>query len=139
MPMLLHKIMLDMNIGKRIREERIALGMKQLELASKVGIKQPTLSALEKGSSTQTAYIGSFASALGVNALWLETGRGLKRPGDLSKKEQAADVPVQHSEISKLLEYYWLSSSSGRKIILESAAEAPKISDAHDGIANNKF
>lgn len=65
-----------MSIGQRIREARKRIGMSQAALASKVGIKQPTLSALETGDSEGTTYLASFAAALGVNALWLETGKG---------------------------------------------------------------
>lgn len=45
-------------------------------------MKQGSLSALETGDSQGTTLIATFAAALGVNALWLETGRGPMRPGD---------------------------------------------------------
>jgi phage repressor protein C with HTH and peptisase S24 domain len=50
--------------------------MTQRELAAKVGIKQPTLSELETGESAGTTNLASIAAALGVSALWLETGKG---------------------------------------------------------------
>lgn len=39
-------------------------------------MSQPTLSELETGESAGTTIVASIASALGVNALWLETGKG---------------------------------------------------------------
>jgi transcriptional regulator with XRE-family HTH domain len=50
--------------------------MSQKALADKIGIKQPSLSQLESGESHRTTYISRIATELGVNALWLETGRG---------------------------------------------------------------
>lgn len=52
--------------------------MSQKALADAVGIKQPTLSELETGESKGTTNSAVFAAALGVNALWLETGKGSK-------------------------------------------------------------
>lgn len=69
-----------MNIGRRLKEERNLKGLSQQQLADAVGMQQPTLSALESGKTQSTSLIASFASKLGVNALWLETGRGPKYP-----------------------------------------------------------
>lgn len=67
-----------MSIGMRIKEARKEKGLSQQALAKAVGMRQPTLSALESGKTQSTSLIASFASKLGVNALWLETGRGPK-------------------------------------------------------------
>jgi len=69
----------DMSIGERVREARKEAKLSQKDLAAKVGISQPTLSELERGDSRGTTSIATMAAALGVNALWLETGRGPKR------------------------------------------------------------
>jgi transcriptional regulator with XRE-family HTH domain len=65
-----------MKIGQRIREARKAAGMTQDQLATKVGMKQNSISELEKGDSAGTTNVAKFAQALRVNALWLETGMG---------------------------------------------------------------
>lgn len=70
----------DMSIGKRIKEARLEAGLSQKALASKAGVSQPAISQLESGGSQTATSIGSMAAALGVNALWLETGKGSKRP-----------------------------------------------------------
>jgi len=67
---------IGMSIGSRIREARKNAKLSQKELALKVGVKQSTISELETGESAGTTLLASFASALGVNALWLETGKG---------------------------------------------------------------
>ncbi|WP_394239909.1 helix-turn-helix domain-containing protein [Vibrio astriarenae] len=64
-------------LGKRVKYARRTLAdLTQLELAEKIGVKQPTISALEKDESSTTRYIVEIADALNVNAHWLNTGRG---------------------------------------------------------------
>lgn len=50
--------------------------MTQAELAKKSNLKQSTISDLEVGHSKGTTYLASVAAALGVSALWLESGKG---------------------------------------------------------------
>lgn len=71
---------IGMSIGTRIKEARRDAKMTQKELCAKVGIKQGTLSELETGESAGTTLIASFAAALNINPLWLETGKGDKSP-----------------------------------------------------------
>lgn len=65
-----------MTIGQRLKQVRKERGLTQVELAARVGMKQSTLSDLELGKSAGTTNLAVVASVLGVNALWLETGRG---------------------------------------------------------------
>ncbi|MGK5024609.1 XRE family transcriptional regulator [Janthinobacterium sp. RB2R34] len=67
---------IGMSIGSRIREARKNAGLTQKQLCSKVGMSQGALSELETGASIGTTNIATLAHALGVSALWLETGRG---------------------------------------------------------------
>lgn len=41
-------------LGKAVRERRLALGLSQVELARRAGMTQPALSRLEAGGSTPT-------------------------------------------------------------------------------------
>lgn len=88
--LLLHKNTY-MSIGQRLKLARKESGLTQKELAAKVGISQPTLSDLEKGESKGTGFIASLAAALGVNALWLETGRGTKSPSQVQPVKAVHD------------------------------------------------
>lgn len=65
-------------VGARVRICRQALKMSQLELAKLAGLTQPTISSLERGGSNTSGSLASIADALGVSALWLETGLGEK-------------------------------------------------------------
>lgn len=63
-------------IGDRVRKARRAKKMSQQRLAEIVGLRQASISDLEQGKTKGTPSIAKIASALGVNAMWLETGRG---------------------------------------------------------------
>jgi phage repressor protein C with HTH and peptisase S24 domain len=73
---------IGMSIGSRVKQARKQAKMTQIELAARSGLKQSTISDLEVGKSQGTTNLASLAVALGVNPLWLETGRGSMRPGD---------------------------------------------------------
>ncbi len=66
----------DETVGDRVRRVRTKRGMSQAELSRLSGLKQPTISSLEQGKSNTSGAIASIADALGVDALWLETGLG---------------------------------------------------------------
>ena len=108
-----------MSIGNRVRKARKDKGMSQIELATKVGISQSALSELENGESVSTTKIASFASALGVSALWLESGKG----------QEKALPSSEASEIDRIIELITLykeSSALGRSMILDAARFADK-------------
>lgn len=65
-------------IGSRIRAEREAQDISRNELAKYAGIAPTTLSNLELGLSKSSSALYKIARRLGVQADWLETGRGPK-------------------------------------------------------------
>lgn len=108
---------IGMTIGQRIREVRLEIPMTQIELADKVGIKQPTLSELENGDSAGSKYLPAIAAALGVNAYWLQTGRGIKYPiQTISPKEL------------QLVMAYREATEEGKTFIEMACMSAPKVS-----------
>lgn len=98
---------IGMSIGTRTKQARKAAKMTQAELASRSGLKQSTISDLEVGKSQGTTYLASLAAALGVSALWLETGRGspdvkdgkLVEPAD-DRRHVVREQPFVHSLVS---------------------------------------
>ena len=62
-----------MSIGKRIRKRRHELGLSQRELAHRIGVRQATISDLERGvqKETSTDVVRLLAKTLGVTADWL--------------------------------------------------------------------
>ena len=101
---------INMSIGTRIKEARSEKGLSQKALADAVGMRQPTLSALESGKTQGTSLIATFAAKLGVNALWLETGKGPKYP-DTSNIEPAPDIQGQVPVIS------WVTAGKWTEVI----------------------
>jgi transcriptional regulator with XRE-family HTH domain len=69
--------MVFMSLGRRIKESREALGLKQGELARAIGIAQPSLSLLESGrsASPKGETLTELARVLRVSPRWLLTGR----------------------------------------------------------------
>ncbi len=120
-----------MSIGTRIREARKRVKMTQAQLAAKVGMAQGTLSELETGESDGTSLVASFAAALGVNALWLETGKGVPNTETITTegRRQAHMVLAYQDEID-LLDLFRRTDDRGRFDILKLAArEAARIDD----------
>lgn len=56
--------------------------MTQVELAAKVGVKQPSISGWANGAGPRVRIALAVATQLGVCVEWLYTGRGPKYPGD---------------------------------------------------------
>lgn len=80
------------SIGDRVKQVRLERGMRQGELARKVGISQATLSQLESNGSQSTAYVAKLAAVLGVSALWLSDGKGDRQNGALTVEVKSPGV-----------------------------------------------
>ena len=109
-----------MTIGQRLKQVRKELGLTQIELAARVGLKQSTLSDLELGKSAGTTNLAVVANAIGVSALWLETGRGERAP----PKEFSQDrLTIETPEEMRLLTAFRLADERGQDQ-LNSAVDA---------------
>jgi transcriptional regulator with XRE-family HTH domain len=111
---------IGMSIGSRIREARKSAKMTQAQLAAKVGMKQGTLSELETGESDGTTLVASFAAALGVNALWLETGKGPKA-SDHAQRIKDAHMILAYEDEEGLLDLFRRTDDRGRFEIIQLA------------------
>ena len=69
-----------MNIGERVRRARKHAKLTQAQLGKAVGLKQATISDLEKGDSRSSAYLVQIAKACRVDPHWLATGAGSMEP-----------------------------------------------------------
>lgn len=75
----------------RVRQARKHAGLTQRQLADLVGVRQPTLSDLERGESQSSAMLIQIAAACGVNPQWLATGLGEMR-GEGSSLESGIEA-----------------------------------------------
>lgn len=69
-------------LGNRIRDIRLARGMRQTELARRSGLSQTTISDLERGRNVSSAVLPSIARALGLSTDELVYGTSAAPPAD---------------------------------------------------------
>ena len=75
-----HNLLMD-TIGQRVKAIRLEIGLTQVQLAKKAGMKQSTLSDLERGRNDSTMELVNLASALNCRPEWLMKGKGDKYYG----------------------------------------------------------
>lgn len=92
---------LDMTIGERVKRARQHAGINQRELAKAIGISQPSLSELERGESRSSAYLVQIASACGIDATWLATGKGEMTAAikEAPKQYQVHELEIHDTEV----------------------------------------
>ncbi|MFP5340885.1 MAG: helix-turn-helix domain-containing protein, partial [Gammaproteobacteria bacterium] len=73
-----------MEFKQRFRAARKFAGLTQHELAELVGIKQASISDIERGRSASSTHTAQFATICGVDPMWLETGQGDMLPKESS-------------------------------------------------------
>lgn len=86
--------------GQRVRARRKAKGMTQVELATRPGITQATVSDLERDvtNAVSASTMLRVAAILDTNAHYLMTGRG--DPDDMMPDGSAADLLQVYSELT---------------------------------------
>lgn len=77
-------------IGERIKWARAQKKMNQKALAGAAGVSQATISDLERSAAAGSRYLALMARALGVNALWLQTGAGEPFAADTAQMEHTS-------------------------------------------------
>lgn len=88
------------DLASRIKRARKLAGLTQKDLAEAVGISQPVISQLEKGTNLQTVHLVAIARACRVSVDWLATGAGdsallpLSEPAEEIEDESSEMIPV---------------------------------------------
>ena len=85
------------SLAERVRAARAALGLSQAELAARVGIKQPSLAAIETGETRRPRFLLGLARALGVTPEWLENGDEARPGAPMPPPAALRDLPVYAS------------------------------------------
>lgn len=108
---------------ERLRETREERGLKQVELAERIGLSgQSAIGNMERDSKRSgSRHIAALAAALGVNALWLETGRGPKE-ANMQAPAILKDYlsPIEHEIV---FEFYRAVPPEGQTLIRDFAAQ----------------
>ena len=95
--------------GQRLKEARLEAGFTQEGLAKRCGLaSQSTIGNMESGVREGSRHIGIIASALGVSALWLETGKGQRKVMHSVLAIQVADAfstlsPERQRELAPII------------------------------------
>ena len=96
-------------MNKRIRELRKVLNLSQREFANKIGLKQNTISYMEKSGSTVTEQnIKNICSQFSVNENWLRTGFGKMFLENEKKPKEFFDI---FDELSPILQDYLIKTA----------------------------
>ena len=67
------------SFGSRVKDERVARGWSQAELAKRAGVSQQLIGKIELGAAQDSKYLLQIARALeGISPEWLRLGRGQK-------------------------------------------------------------
>lgn len=118
-----------MSIGARIRAARTAKGLTQQRLAQLVGVRQTSISDLERGESKSPAAstLVALSRVLDVNHEWLVTGRGTMA---------AAVAPtIEEAELLAI----WRELTPGNQAALIGAARGILASQPHEPSRTSPF
>ncbi|MHA6161000.1 XRE family transcriptional regulator [Pseudomonas sichuanensis] len=119
-----------MELKDRLKQARKNAGLTQAELADKVGIKQASVSEIERGLTRTSGYLVQLAQACGVDPVWLSDGTGSP---EISKPTANATMlgpisvwddktPLDDDEVYvPFLKEVELSAGSGRTVIEKSS------------------
>ncbi len=121
---------MSMELKDRLKKARKDAGLTQAELAERVGIKQASVSEIERGLTRTSGYLVQLAQACGVDPVWLSGGslsQGESRPlsnatmlGPISLWDD--DTPLDDDEVYlPFLKEVELSAGSGRTAVQESS------------------
>ena len=113
----------DVHVGKRIRQRRWLVGMTQQKLAEAVGIKFQQIQKYETGANRVSASrLWDIADALEVDVSFFF--EGLKAEAEKAKADSASDVPADmmgDKEAMDLVRSYYAIPEKQRRRLFELA------------------
>lgn len=124
-------------VGKRLIEARAERDLTRPALAKLAKVPYPTLAGLENGDQSTSTRIPDLASALGVTAIWLATGKEPKYP-DRDEPNTAADHQSGAKVDPVLLGRVHALLSSDHPYDLSSEDDAILFAAAYDWVAEHE-
>lgn len=128
-----------MELNDRVKQARKHAGLTQSELAERIGIKQASISELERGLSRSSSYLVQIAGACGVNPVWLAEGIGKmvydQSNGDRDQVVTNVSPALQPTRYFEYPEISWVQAGAAREAVqvLNSADCKRHTSDAWAG------
>lgn len=130
-----YNLSMEKTLGRKVRIERITLGMNQAELAEKVGVSRGYISDIERDS--ERINIGkntviALAEALGISPAYLLGLTDNPLQGISDEDDSASTPPFVISPGTELLGIYQSLSSSNQSLLLTIAqrlkdADSPRV------------
>lgn len=116
--------------NQRIKFLRKELNLTQSELASKLGVKQNTISSIEKGVNNVTESLKKSLNAIFmINISWIETGKGEMFSKDSATK---SETHTNEIEMSKLIESLEKIIATQDKLIVSLETEKLRLQNEND-------
>ncbi|WP_263287371.1 S24 family peptidase [Pseudomonas sp. GL-B-16] len=81
-----------MELKDRLKQARKNAGLTQVELAERAGIKQASVSEIERGLTRTSGYLVKLAQICGVDPVWLSDGSGSPEPSFSTNVEQGPPI-----------------------------------------------
>ncbi|WP_236189337.1 XRE family transcriptional regulator [Pseudomonas pharyngis] len=81
-----------MELKDRLKQARKNAGLTQVELAERAGIKQASISEIERGLTRTSGHLIKLAQICGVDPVWLSEGTGSPEGGPASRQEKATST-----------------------------------------------
>jgi transcriptional regulator with XRE-family HTH domain len=109
-----------LSIGKRIKEIRKKLGIKQIDMANNLKMKQGSLSDIERGkvNNVKDYIITGICSHYLINDKWLRTGEGeMIEPSHSFEDFMQSRVKLLDETDKKIIEEYIKLNSNQRRAI----------------------
>ena len=91
-----------MKYGERLKAAREHAGLSQEELVRLSGVKQGTISKIERGDQNFSGFDAKLAHCLGVNALWLSEGNVKYAPDWLIGSDKTTNKKTFYSKFDSL-------------------------------------
>jgi transcriptional regulator with XRE-family HTH domain len=119
-----------MHFGERIKERRKELGLNQPDVAKAAGVKVPSVSQWETGSTKSISGLplAGVARILKTNSTWILTGRGDKNSttSETSSKPELEVPLIAKENIGQLLAGEKVKSQKANGAIAEALGAGPK-------------
>ena len=106
-----------MELKDRLRQARKAAGLTQEQLAERAGIKQASVSEIERGLTRTSGYLIKFAQICGVDPVWLAEGVGAPGSGSESGLDSNVKMAVQPGQMYRYPIISWVSAGSWEEAV----------------------
>ncbi|SFW53862.1 Phage repressor protein C, contains Cro/C1-type HTH and peptisase s24 domains [Pseudomonas sp. NFACC09-4] len=87
-----------MELKDRLKSARKNAGLTQVELAERAGIKQASVSEIERGLTRSSGHLIKLAQICGVDPVWLADGSGTP-DGNRQQKASYTDSPIESNAV----------------------------------------